>query len=173
MMRTFLRASLLAAAVLVAHAAPAAAADYETWLSSANAMRWQSDAAWKVNLGAGFATVPKFDYSSDNELVFLPMVDIEWRNFVFASTQRGVGVKLVNNGRSEGGVRLTYDFGRDPTDDDLLAGTNKVDATQQVGAYWMTYVGPWRWSADFKYATSSYESFLVTLGLAQIGRAHV
>lgn len=168
-MRALLRVALLVAAATAAHAAPAGAADYETLLSSANAIRWQSDAPWKLNLGVGLGLAPKFDYARDNELLFLPMVDMEWRNFVFASTQRGVGIKLVNTFRTEAGVRLTYDFGRSPGDDDFLDDTDRIGATPQVGAYWTSYFGAWRLSADFKYATSSYKGVEGSVGLAYGG----
>ncbi len=169
MMRVLFRVVLLAVSAAVAQFTPAGAADYETLLSSANAIRWQSDAAWKLNLGVGLGLAPKFDYARDNELLFLPMVDMEWRNFVFASTQRGVGVKLINTFRTEAGARLTYDFGRSPTDDDFLNNTNRIGATPQVGAYWTSYFGAWRLSADFKYATSSYKGVEGSLGLAYGG----
>ena len=169
-MRTLLRAALLfAVPAVLAQAAPAVAADYETLLSSANAIRWDSDAAWKVNLGAGLGLAPKFDCSRDNELALLPMLDIEWHNFAFASTQRGVGLKLINSRSTEAGPRITYDFGRSPTDDDFLDETDEIEATPQVGAYWISYFGAWRMTADFKYATSSYKGFSGAFGLAYGG----
>ncbi len=169
MMRALLRVAVLSVSTILAQAAPAVAADYEALLGGPNAIRWRSDAAWKLNLGVGLGLAPKFDYSRDNELVFLPMVDMEWRNFVFASTQRGIGVKFINTGRTEAGPRLTYDFGRSPTDDDFLDGTDEIASTPQVGAYWMSYLGAWRLSADFKYATSSYKGVEGTFGLAYGG----
>jgi outer membrane scaffolding protein for murein synthesis (MipA/OmpV family) len=169
-MRTLIRAALLLAApAILAQATPAAAADYESWLSSANAIRWDSEAAWKVNLGAGLGLAPKFEYARDSELALLPMLDIEWRNFAFASTQRGVGFKLLDTRSTETGVRLTYDFGRSPTDDDFLDGTAEIEATPQLGGYLITYLGAWRVTADFRYATSSYKGISGAIGLAYGG----
>lgn len=165
------RSAAVAAAAFVATTVPQAAhaADYETWLSAGNAVRWQSDQPWKVNLGIGAGLAPRFEYSRDNDVTLLPLIDVEWRDFLFASTQRGVGANLINNGRVTAGARVTYDFGREPGDDEFLEETEPVAATPQVGVFWISYSGPWRFSADVKYATSSYKGLEGMVGIAHGG----
>jgi outer membrane scaffolding protein for murein synthesis (MipA/OmpV family) len=146
------------------------AADYEVGLAAANAMRWQSDGNWSLNLGVGLGLAPTYQYARDKELVFLPLIEVDWRGFAFASTQRGVGVNLLRSASTIAGARITYDWGRKSSDDDFLSGTVDVEATPQVGGFWTTYLGAWRFTADLKYATSSYKGIAGSLGIAHGGQ---
>ena len=50
---------------------------------------------------------PEYPGSKDYELVGLPMVDIEWRDTVFLSTQRGFGAYFRTTRQFRAGARLT------------------------------------------------------------------
>ena len=98
-MRTsFLFRIALVAALLSAPVA-ASAADYESWLAAPNAMRWQSDNPWKVNLAAGIGIGPRYEYSRGTSTRILPLIDVEWRGTFFASTQRGIGYNWLRSGK--------------------------------------------------------------------------
>ncbi|MBT4710811.1 MAG: hypothetical protein HOB82_04710 [Alphaproteobacteria bacterium] len=142
-------------AIAFSMASSAAAQNYEGWLLGATSMRQQSDSDWKINLGAGVGFGPGFIGGSQGKAHFLPIVDIEWRGSVFASTQRGIGMNLFGNRQTVAGPRLTFDWGRNPTDDSALANTTKVKASVEAGAFIIHYTGPWRIEADIKQGLGS------------------
>ena len=131
-MRSRMLKFLAALGLSLGLASTAAAQNYEGWLLGATSMRNQSDSEWKVNLGAGLGFGPGFIGGSQGKAHFLPIVDIEWRKSIFASTQRGIGMNLFGNRQTVAGPRLTFDWGRSPTDDTALANTAKVKALIRV-----------------------------------------
>lgn len=150
-------------------ATAAHAADYEAWLAPPNALRWQSDNPWKVNLAIGFGVAPTYAYSRNVEGTVLPLIDVEWRERVFASTQRGIGYKWIRTGSTVLGPRLTYDFGRKESQDDALGTADDVGAAVELGMFWTHYSGSWRFNADFKYAASGHSGVHGAIGVANGG----
>lgn len=136
-------------------------------LSVGNAMRWRSDNAWKVNLAVGVGVAGTYQYSRDDKVVALPLIDVEWRNRYFFSTQRGLGFNWINSGQTLAGPRITYDWGRKQGDDAFLAGTDDIGATAELGFFWLRYSGPWRLNADLKYALSSHKGIRGAFGVAR------
>jgi outer membrane scaffolding protein for murein synthesis (MipA/OmpV family) len=149
-MRSRMLKFLAALGLALGLASTAAAQNYEGWLLGATSMRNQSDSEWKVNLGAGLGFGPGFIGGSQGKAHFLPIVDIEWRKSIFASTQRGIGMNLFGNRQTVAGPRLTFDWGRSPTDDTALVNTAKVKASVEAGGFIIHYTGPWRFEADLK-----------------------
>ena len=74
-------------AISMALTATAAAQNYEGWLLGASSLQSESDSEWKINLGIGMQVAPSFWGGADSKAYGLPIVDIEWHNTVFASTQ--------------------------------------------------------------------------------------
>lgn len=161
-----MRALFLAvAAALVA--TPAAAQDYEQMLAAANAMRWQSQSPWKVNLALGVGVAGTYQYSRDDQVVVLPLIDAEWRDRFFFSTQRGIGYNWIRNDRTTAGPRITFDLGRDRSDDDALGNTEDIDPAAELGYFWLRYSGPWRFNADIKYGLGGHGGIRGALGFAR------
>ena len=154
-MRLGLLKLIAGAAIALGAASSAAAQNYEAWLLGATSMRTQSANEWKVNVGAGLGFGPGFIGGSQGKAHFLPIVDIEWRGSVFASTQRGIGMNLFGNRQTVAGPRLTFDWGRNPTDDTALANTAKIKASMEAGGFLIHYTGPWRFGADFNQGLGS------------------
>jgi outer membrane scaffolding protein for murein synthesis (MipA/OmpV family) len=163
-MRAFLVALVLALTALAS--GPAVAQDYEQLLAVGNALRWQSLNPWKVNLGIGFGFASTYPYSRDEKLVLLPLIDVEWRDVAFVSTQRGVGFNWIRTGNVVAGMRVTYDWGRQTGDDAFLRGTDDVNPTAEVGFFWMGYAGPWRLNADLRYGLSGHNGIRGAAGIA-------
>ncbi len=165
-----MRAFLLALAVgltAALTAAPAAAQDYEQLLAAGNAMRWQSQNPWKVNLALGVGVTGTYQYSRDDQIVVLPLVDAEWRETFFFSTQRGIGYNWIRNDRTLAGPRITFDWGRDPGDDDAIGNTEDIDPAAELGYFWLRYAGPWRFNADIKYGLGGHGGIRGALGFAR------
>lgn len=124
-MRSYIAAAFLAAAALPAFAqAPA-----------------EPRGDWRVNLGAiGFAT-PSYEGSNSYKARALPLVDIEWRDTVFLSAERGLGANLVTlrdpagRGAFRAGPFVNYRFSRDQGDDDDLRGMGDVKDGVDLGAF--------------------------------------
>ncbi len=159
--------ALLLALIVALTAAPAAAQDYEQLMAAANAMRWQSVNPWKVNLAVGIGVAGTYQYSRDDQVVLLPLVDAEWRERFFFSTQRGVGYNWIRNDTTVGGPRVTFDWGRDRSDDDALGNTEDIEPAAELGFFWLRYAGAWRFNADIKYALGSHGGIHGALGLAR------
>ncbi len=109
------------------------------------------EAEWNIGVGGGLVYAPDFEGSRDYEFVPAPFVDIEWRQRVFLSTRRGLGVNLVKERNWRAGPRLTYDHGRAESDASRLDGLGDVDDTLEAGAFATFFFDNWRFSADFRH----------------------
>lgn len=169
MMRSYLIARLSVVVAALFAPSVAAAANYEQLLAGANAMRWESNAAWKVNMALGLGIAPAFEYAEGGELEVLPLIDVEWRQRYFFSTQRGLGFNWTNRTATQAGPRLTMDWGRKASADRVLAGTQDIDPAIEIGWFWLNYSGPWRFNADIKQAVSGHKGVRGAFGAAHGG----
>ncbi len=160
-------------AVALAIAAPrvAAAQNYEGWLMGATSMRAQNSSEWRINLGGMMAFAPAFHGGSDTKVYALPLVDVEWRGAVFASTQRGLGMNWIRKRQTVAGPRLTIDWGRKPSDDIRLTNTTEIKRSLEAGAFFVHYAGPWRFDGDLRKGVSTgHKGIRASLGAAIGGR---
>ena len=173
--RSAFLALVLACGCLLLAAGPAKASGYgwglEAWLAGANAVSPPPADAWAINLGIGAGYVPDYLGSDDYEGTILPLVDIEWRRAYFISTQRGIGTHFIREGNLRIGGRLTYDRGREASDNILLNGLEEIDPSVEAGLFLLNYSGPWRFFADVRRGvTDGHEGTLVSGGVAMGGR---
>jgi outer membrane scaffolding protein for murein synthesis (MipA/OmpV family) len=160
-------------AVTLAIAAPqiSAAQNYEEWLMGATSMRAQNSSEWRVNLGGMVAFAPAFHGGDDSKLYALPLIDVEWRGTVFASTQRGLGMNWIRKRETVAGPRLTIDWGRKPSDDTRLNNTTEIKRSLEAGAFFIHYAGPWRFDGDLRKGVSTgHKGIRASLGAAIGGR---
>lgn len=142
---------ILFAAACAFAAFPAAAQDWENWLQGGTLLLGGGgDGPWRGNLALGLGAAPAFPGSVGGEPKLLPLVDLEWRDRIFLSTQRGVGFNWVRGFGTKAGPRLTIDWGRSPSDDTDLAGTPTVKRTIEAGLFFVNYRGPWRVHGDVR-----------------------
>jgi len=154
-------------AISMALAATAAAQNYEGWLLGASSLQSESDSEWKINLGIGMQVAPSFWGGADSKAYGLPIVDIEWHNTVFASTQRGIGVNFIGLRQTISGPRVTFDSGRKPTDHIRLTNTTTIKASAELGWFVVHYTGPWRIEADVRKGTGSgHKGMQINMGAA-------
>tara|TARA_B100000686_G_scaffold350778_1_gene447694 strand:- start:1151 stop:1942 length:792 start_codon:yes stop_codon:yes gene_type:complete len=122
----------------------------ESYLAGATAILPDRRKAWNFNLGIGVGTAPEYLGSKDYEPVVLPLIDIDWRGRVFASTQRGLGFSFLrNNAGFRVGASLTYDQGRDSNNVNL-PGLADIDSSFEAGLFFDNYSGPWRISGNVR-----------------------
>ncbi len=154
-------------------AAFAGAADveyWEAWTAGGNALRPAStESQWRGNFGVGVGLAPDYPGSQDYELVGLPMVDIEWRDTVFFSTQRGLGAHFYTARRFRAGARLTYDRGRDNSANARLRGTPDIDPSIEAGVFAEYYRKAWRFTADARKGMTDGHEGVILSGSAAVG----
>jgi outer membrane protein len=156
-------------------AAPAGAADieyWEAWTAGGNALRGASTLSqWRGNFGVGFGVAPEYPGAKNYEAVGLPLVDVEWRDTVFFSTQRGLGAHLWTGRQLRAGVRLTYDRGRDSSTNLSLRARPDIKSSYEAGAFIEYYRKAWRFTADVrKGITDGHKGIVISAGLAFGGR---
>ena len=154
-------------------AAPAGAADveyWEAWTAGGNALRQATTSSqWRGNFGVGVGLAPDYPGSRDYEVVGLPMVDIEWRDTVFASTQRGLSAYFFSTRQLRAGARLTYDRGRDNGANERLRSLPDIEASVEAGAFVEYYRKAWRFTADARKGITDGHEGVILSGSAAVG----
>lgn len=84
------------------------------------------------------------DYlGSDNyEFGFVPRGEIAWQKTLFVSTKNGAGVYIAKDDHSTFGVSVSPDFGRDESDNDLLAGLGDIGFGWRANIFGEMYYAP-------------------------------
>jgi outer membrane protein len=81
--------------------------------------------AWSVRLGGGAAFGPDYRGSNDYKLTPVPLVNVEYSDWLFLGFPYGLGVNLVRGDNLKAGVAFGYGGGRDNEGD--LSAIDKVD----------------------------------------------
>lgn len=105
------------------------------------------DGAWKVTLGGGIASVPRYEGSANNRLRFVPLLEIDNGHF-FAGTSRGVGYNFSDDKNFQYGARLTMSPRRKQTEDARLNGMGDIGFAGEFGGFANARFSEW-------YATTS------------------
>lgn len=100
------------------------------------------DNGWKVRLGGGVGSVPRYEGSANNRLRFVPMLDVENGHF-FAGTSRGVGYNFSDDKSLQYGLRLTMSPYRKQSIDPHLNGMGDVNRSAEAGAFVSARFSPW------------------------------
>ena len=103
-----------------------------------------------IVLAMGVGLKPDYEGHDQHEVVPLPLIDIEWRDTVFLSSARGLGVNLFDTERFKVGVSATYRFGRDQEDSERLTGAGDIDDTVEFGAFGELHWWAFRFRGDFR-----------------------
>ncbi len=113
---------------------------------------------FEIILGLGPALAPSYEGGTDYEVTGFPIIDITWRDRVFLRVERsasflphgrGLGVNIFKTRSFAAGSYLTYDPGRDDSEDGLLNGTGTIDGTLEGGIFAELTSARWRLSADY------------------------
>lgn len=105
-----------------------------------------------ISLGAGALVVPQYQGSSQYELTGFPLIDLDYKRFLFLSTQRGLGVQFKPFNPLVLGTRLLYDFGRD--NQAHVEDMNNLAGSIDGGVFARLLFEPWVINADFQTAIS-------------------
>ena len=105
---------------------------------------------WAFVLGLGVGLEPDYEGGDQQEAVFLPLVDIAWRDTIFLSTRRGVGINILSTQRLTIGASITYRFGRDDDEDERLRGAGGVDDAIEAGLFGALRFGEFHVRCDLR-----------------------
>ena len=172
------RLFVAAIAALAFSTAPAQAASlgvngWEAQLGGTNDFQGNlGDDDWRGVVGAGIGLAPEFIGADDLEAVGLPLIDVEWRNAYFLSTQRGAGLNLIRRPNFKFGPRLTYDQGRDSSDSTFLRGLRDVEGSFEAGVFLTGISGNWRYAADVRQGLGEegHDGLVGTIDIARAGQ---
>lgn len=140
----------LAGGAFISAAAAGEWYDLERWTSAGAAVASQSEGPWRVNVGAGASAAPVYLGAEEYDVKPLPLLDVDYRGLLFASTQRGFGYNFFRKRTFRAGPRITIDWGRDSADSDRLRGLPDVGVGVEAGLFAEAYTGSWRFQADVK-----------------------
>jgi len=145
--------------------------DWENWMSSATAIRPPvfGERRFRNNVGGGVAYAPVYFGGTAYEGKVLPLLDTEYADRVFVSTQKGIGYNVWRSRSSRIAPRVTWDFGRKASDDPALAGTTDIDPAIELGVYWESYFKSWRFRADVRKDFGNGHGGMLINGDAAIG----
>jgi outer membrane protein len=89
---------------------------------------------WKVTLGGGLASVPRYEGASKNRLRLAPLLEVDNGHF-FAGTSRGIGYNFSEDKDVKYGLRLTLAPHRNQNVDARLNGMGNVSNAAEAGAF--------------------------------------
>jgi outer membrane scaffolding protein for murein synthesis (MipA/OmpV family) len=91
---------------------------------------------WRVVLGAAVEDKPLYDGAKLTRTQGGPVINIRYKDFAFASIGEGLGLNLVHGDHYRGGLALTYDLGREESNDIThLHGLGNIDRAPAVKAF--------------------------------------
>lgn len=91
----------------------------------------QASKDWAVSVGAWVNTSPEYGGARDTEIIWRPVIELVWKDRLFLSNQRGVGVWLISKTEAAGlrvGGSLAPSF-----DDRDTEGTDRLSGLRSVG----------------------------------------
>ena len=89
--------------------------------------------------GAVLVSGPAYGGSNERWNRIYPLLDYQWKNGWFAGTTNGIGVDFSKDPRSQYGLRVTADLGREEKRSAALAGMGDIDIRPEFGAFFNYY----------------------------------
>ncbi|GEM_PF-580266 len=99
-------------------------------------------APWRVSIGGGIASVPRYEGAATNRLRAVPLLEISHGHF-FAGTSRGIGYNFSDDQSVQYGLRMTMAHYRKQSVDAHLNGTGDIAAAAELGGFVNAHFSPW------------------------------
>lgn len=103
---------------------------------------------WKVILGGGIASTPRYEGSASNRIRAVPLVEIEYGRF-FAGASRGIGYNFSDWKTIEFGPRLSLAPYRRQNADTHLNGMGDIGYAGELGGFLNASFAPWYVASSF------------------------
>jgi outer membrane protein len=105
---------------------------------------------WSVTLGAGIASVPRYQGAATSRLKLVPLVSIRYDDMFFGPF--GLGCSAINSGAFHAGPVLGYEGGRNERRDPELAGLGDIPSSVTGGAFASYRIGSFETLATVRQA---------------------
>lgn len=102
---------------------------------------------WKVTLGGGIASVPRYEGAAGNRMRAVPLIEADLGHF-FISTSRGIGYNLSDDNGIQYGPRATIARPRKQSVDAHLNGMGDMGYTAELGGFFNARFSPWYFASD-------------------------
>ncbi len=112
---------------------------------------WTDDL--EAELGLGVAYFPWYMGSSDYRVLPLPVVDVSYKKFLYASSQQGLGIRTMVIDNLIVGARLMYDMGR--PEHGHVRHMKNLAGSIDGGIFARYLMLPWYFTGDVQTALSS------------------
>jgi outer membrane scaffolding protein for murein synthesis (MipA/OmpV family) len=111
----------------------------------------KDDKKSQFTVGSGLAYVPEYEGSEDYKVSALPVINYRNGRF-FAGALGGIGYDLSNKEDLSFGPVLSYQFGRDESDNDQLEGLGDIDPSVTLGAFGRWNLQPFSLNSTVKHS---------------------
>lgn len=111
----------------------------------------KNDSKSIFTLGAGVAYVPEYEGSEDYKVSALPVISYRNGRF-FAGTLGGIGYDLSSQENLSFGPVLSYQFGREESDNERLEGLGDIDPSATLGAFARWNLQPFSLNSTVKHS---------------------
>lgn len=128
-----------------------------TGLGESSTLFFETASKWKISVGGGLASLPRYEGAATNRLRFVPLLDAE-NGHLFIGTTRGIGYNFSDNKDLQYGLRMTLAHNRKQNIDARLNGMGDIGYTGEAGAFFNARFAPWYVSSSI--AASSHGSWL-------------
>jgi outer membrane scaffolding protein for murein synthesis (MipA/OmpV family) len=97
---------------------------------------------WQVSLGTGVSFSPRYDGDADNQLRFVPLLDINYnKDKFFIGVKRGIGFNFSNVKYFQYGVSVILGQARSQYADARLYGMGNIDYYPEGNLFFSTHLG--------------------------------
>jgi outer membrane scaffolding protein for murein synthesis (MipA/OmpV family) len=119
---------------------------------------------WRVNLGGGALIQPTYEGAKRYQVLPSGALDIRYRDIAFLSDGEGLGVNLLHGTTYRAGIALSYDTGRDHTDDPRLATLRTVGFTPEVKLFAEAFVLPFVLTGAVRQGIVGHQGLIADFG---------
>ena len=120
------------------------------------------------DIGGGGVFRPEFEGANEYEVDPIPAFDIRFRDWIFLSTNRGLGLDLIQDGDQvwRAGPIVNYRRPREEDDSGALRGLGDVDGTIEAGAYLEYTPSPLGGKLEVRHGFGGHQGILVDMGVS-------
>jgi outer membrane protein len=120
------------------------------------------------DVGGGGVFKPEFEGGDAYEIDPIPAFDIRFRDWIFLSTSRGLGLDLIQDGDQawRAGPIVSYRRPREEDDSGALRGLGDVEGTVEAGAYLEYTPFPFGGKLEVRHGFGGHRGVLVDLGVS-------
>ncbi len=119
---------------------------------------------WRYNIGAGVLTQPNYEGAKRYEVLPSGIVDIRYKNIAFASDGEGIGVNLLHGTTYRAGIALSYDLGRNNTEDPRLRTLPTIGITPEVKLFAEYFFLPFVLTGNVRQGIVGHQGLIADFG---------